>query len=70
MGETIPKSIEACLLNYEIENLFTMTLDNASVNDAAIKHLKIRIGGWKGAILRNKFLHVRCNVHILDIKKV
>jgi len=66
-GETIAKGIEACLLDWEIENLFTVTLDNASANDSAIKHLKARIDDWKGVILRNEFLHVRCNVHILNI---
>ncbi|KAH0698379.1 hypothetical protein KY289_015861 [Solanum tuberosum] len=66
-GETIAKGIEACLLDWEIENLFTVTLDNASANDAAIKHLKARIDDWKGVILRNEFLHVRCNAHILNI---
>ncbi|KAH0725157.1 hypothetical protein KY284_001022 [Solanum tuberosum] len=66
-GETIAKGIEACLLDWEIENLFIVTLDNASANDAAIKHLKARIDDWKGVILRNEFLHVRCNAHILNI---
>ena len=41
--ETIAKDIEACLLDWEIENLFTLTLDNACDNDVAIKHLKARI---------------------------
>jgi len=66
-GETIAKGIEACLFGWGIENLFTVTLDNASANDAAIKHLKLRIDDWKGAILGNEFLHVRCNAHILNL---
>ncbi|KAM3381565.1 hypothetical protein P3S68_007138 [Capsicum galapagoense] len=66
-GETITKGIEACLLDWGIENLFTMTLDNATANDTTIKHLKARIDDWKGVILGNEFLHVRCNAHILNI---
>ncbi|XP_019232938.1 PREDICTED: zinc finger BED domain-containing protein DAYSLEEPER-like [Nicotiana attenuata] len=66
-GETIAKGIEACLFGWGIENLFTVTLDNASANDATIKHLKLRIDDWKGAILGNEFLHVRCNAHILNL---
>ncbi|TMW89555.1 hypothetical protein EJD97_016986, partial [Solanum chilense] len=66
-GETIAKGIETCLLDWEIENLFTVTLDNAFDNDAAINHLKARIDDWKGDILRNEFLHVRCNAHTLNI---
>ncbi|KAH0665456.1 hypothetical protein KY290_027688 [Solanum tuberosum] len=44
-----------------------VTLDNAFANDAAINHLKARTDDWKGVILRNEFLHVRCNAHILNI---
>ncbi|XP_075109271.1 zinc finger BED domain-containing protein RICESLEEPER 2-like [Nicotiana tabacum] len=58
-GETIAKGIEACLFDWGIEN--------ASANDAAIKHLKVRIDDWKGVILGNEFLHVRCNAHILNL---
>lgn len=47
--------------------MFTVTLDNVIANDAAIKHLKARINDWKGVILGNEFLHVRCNAHILNI---
>ncbi|KAH0675339.1 hypothetical protein KY285_023140 [Solanum tuberosum] len=49
------------------ETIAKVTLDNASANDAAIKHLKARIDDWKGVILRNEFLQVRCNAHILNI---
>lgn len=42
-GETIAKGIEAFLLDWGIEKPFIVTLDNASVNDAAIRHLKGRI---------------------------
>lgn len=54
-------------MDWEIENLFTVTLDNSSANEATIKHLKARIDDLKGVILRNEFLHVRCNAHILNI---
>jgi len=66
-GETIAKGIEVCLLDWGIENLFTVTLDNATANDAAIRHLKGRIEDWKGIVLGNDFLHVRCNAHILNL---
>ncbi|XP_070029998.1 zinc finger BED domain-containing protein RICESLEEPER 3-like [Nicotiana sylvestris] len=39
-GETIAKGIEECLLGWGIENLVTVTLDNAIANDATITHLK------------------------------
>ncbi|KAH0778511.1 hypothetical protein KY290_004938 [Solanum tuberosum] len=49
-GETIAKGIEDCLLGWGIENLFIVTLDNATANDAAIKSLKGRIEDWKGGL--------------------
>ncbi|KAM3304103.1 zinc finger BED domain-containing protein RICESLEEPER 2-like [Capsicum chacoense] len=66
-GETIASAIESYLLDWEIENLFTVTLNNTSANDVAITHLKEKIGDWKGVIMRNNFLHVRCNAHILNL---
>ncbi|XP_055826189.1 zinc finger BED domain-containing protein RICESLEEPER 2-like [Solanum dulcamara] len=66
-GETIAEWIEACLFDWKIDNIFTVTLDNATANDSAIKHLKRRIEDWKGGILGNEFLHVRCNAHILNL---
>ena len=53
------------LLDWGIENIFTVTLDNATANSVAIKHLKARINDWKGVILENNILHVRYNAHIL-----
>ncbi|KAM3269999.1 hypothetical protein P3S67_029905 [Capsicum chacoense] len=66
-GETIASAIESCLLDLEIENPFTVTLDNASANDVAITYLKEKIGDWKGVIMRNNFLHVRYDAHILNL---
>ncbi|PHT81956.1 hypothetical protein T459_14971 [Capsicum annuum] len=66
-GETISSAIEFCLLDWGIENLFTVIHDNASANDVVITHLKEKIGDWKGVIMRNNYLHVRCNAHILNL---
>ncbi|CAL1360003.1 unnamed protein product [Linum trigynum] len=41
-GETIGLSIMNCLKEWEIEKIFTVTVDNASTNDNAIKHLTRR----------------------------
>ncbi|XP_049364277.1 zinc finger BED domain-containing protein RICESLEEPER 2-like [Solanum verrucosum] len=61
------KNQRVCLTSWGIENLFTVTLDNATANDAAIKSLKRRIEDWKGVMFENQFLHVRCNAHILNL---
>ena len=39
-GETIGKEIERCLNDWGISKLFTITVDNTSSNDVAIRYLK------------------------------
>ncbi|XP_038722068.1 zinc finger BED domain-containing protein RICESLEEPER 3-like [Tripterygium wilfordii] len=50
-----------------IEKLFTVTVDNASSNDGAIKHLKLVTRDWKGTVLGHEFIHMRCCAHILNL---
>ena len=50
-----------------IDKILTLTVDNASSNDSAIKYLKRRTKGWKKTILENEFLHVRCCTHIVNL---
>jgi len=38
-GETLGKRVEECLLEWGIDCIFTMTVDNASSNDKMIKYL-------------------------------
>ncbi|TXG54220.1 hypothetical protein EZV62_019476 [Acer yangbiense] len=68
-GETIGKIIEACLLNWGIERVFTITVDNASANDVAVKYVKRKLSNWvtDGIILEGEFFHVRCCAHILNL---
>lgn len=42
-GEAIGKAIEKCLLSWGIENVMTITINNASSNDTTILYLKKRI---------------------------
>ena len=41
-GETIGKMVESCLIEYGIDKILTITVDNASSNDGAIKYIKRR----------------------------
>ncbi|TXG57149.1 hypothetical protein EZV62_018462 [Acer yangbiense] len=68
-GETIGKIIEACLLDWGIERVFTITVDNASANDVAVKYVKRKLSNWvtDGIILEGEFFHVRCCAHILNL---
>ncbi|KAL4566910.1 hypothetical protein LXL04_031036 [Taraxacum kok-saghyz] len=66
-GDTIGKATESCLKEWGIENVFTITVDNASSNNVAISHIKKRLQIWKTAVCNGEFLHMRCSAHILNL---
>ncbi|KAG2704131.1 hypothetical protein I3760_06G170800 [Carya illinoinensis] len=63
-GDTIGKYIESCLLDWGIDKIFTVTVDNASSNDTAISYLKHFL---TGNVLGGKYMHLRCCAHILNL---
>ena len=66
-GKTIGKMVESCLEDWNIEDIFTLTVNNASSNDIIIDYLKEATKMWKSTVLGNEFLHVRCCAHILNL---
>ncbi|KAL5789248.1 hypothetical protein ACOSQ2_004136 [Xanthoceras sorbifolium] len=68
-GETIGKCIEKVLIDWGIDKVFTITIDNASSNNTAILYIKRKLNSWKadGAILDGKYLHLRCCAHIINL---
>ncbi|XP_028102777.1 zinc finger BED domain-containing protein RICESLEEPER 1-like [Camellia sinensis] len=66
-GETLGKKIEALLKEWDIDGLFTLTVDNASSNNLTIRFLKRTTKLWKGTILGHEFLHMRFCAHILNL---
>nr|GMC60851.1 zinc finger BED domain-containing protein RICESLEEPER 2-like [Ipomoea batatas] len=68
-GETIAKELESCLIEWGINKVFTITVDNASANDSAIRLLKVKLKCWREdpLILGGEFMHVRCCTHILNL---
>ena len=66
-GDTLGKKIEMCLLEWNIDSIFTITVDNASSNNNIIKFLKRKTKNWKGSVLEHEFLHMRCCAHILNL---
>ena len=66
-GETLGKRVEECLLEWGIDRIFTVTVDNASSSDKLIEYLKGVCKDWNGVVLKNKFLHVRCCTHIVNL---
>ncbi|XP_052290044.1 zinc finger BED domain-containing protein RICESLEEPER 2-like [Citrus sinensis] len=66
-GDTIGKLIESCLLEWGIDKVFTITVDNASSNDLVISYLKKKLNNWGGLMLNGDYLHVRCCAHIINL---
>ena len=66
-GESIGKLVEHYLHSWGLEKVFTVTVDNASSNDTAIKVLKKRVNGWAGAVLEGDFMHQQYVAHILNL---
>ncbi|KAL0541492.1 hypothetical protein IC582_021537 [Cucumis melo] len=66
-GETIGRAIESCLLEWGIDKIFTITIDNASSNDVAISYVKRRLKSWKSIVLDGELLHMRCYAHIINL---
>ncbi|CAN1782777.1 Putative AC transposase [Linum perenne] len=64
-GVTIGTTIETNLIDWGIERVLTVTVDNASSNDVGMQYLKKRFSNWKENVLDGKFLHMRCCAHIL-----
>lgn len=65
-GVTIGKLVYKCLQKWGIDRVFTVTVDNASSNDGAIRFLKTMLKGPL-AILDCKYLHLRCCAHIINL---
>ncbi|KAK0585151.1 hypothetical protein LWI29_023987 [Acer saccharum] len=68
-GETIGKIIESCLLDWGIEKVLTITVDNASANKVAIDYVRRKMRNWNESklVLGGNFLHVRCCAHIINL---
>ncbi|GJW07316.1 retrotransposon protein, putative, ty1-copia subclass [Tanacetum coccineum] len=55
------------LLDYGIDKVLTITVDNASSNDTCLRCLKRRLNTWKKSVLESQNLHMRCCAHILSL---
>lgn len=58
-GDTIGRKAEECLLEWDIGQIFSLTVDNANSNNTAVEYLKTVTKDWESTISGNEFLHVR-----------
>ena len=66
-GEDIGKSLESCLQEWGIDKVFTITVDNASSNNGAIKYMRKVLNESNCAIAEGEYLHMRCVAHIINL---
>ncbi|KAL0452194.1 UNVERIFIED_CONTAM: hypothetical protein Slati_1197500 [Sesamum latifolium] len=59
--------IEKCLLDWGVDRIFTITVDNASSNDTTVAYLRRKFVNLGTAVLGGKFLHMRCVPHIVNL---
>ena len=61
------KAIECCLLEWGIEKVMVITLDNAKNNDTCVVDLKTRLNKRYMLLLGGECLHVRCFAHVINL---
>ncbi|XP_054820316.1 zinc finger BED domain-containing protein RICESLEEPER 2-like [Prosopis cineraria] len=66
-GRDIGIEIEKCLLEWGIDRVFTITVDNAASNDVALLYMKEKISNWGFSIMKCQFLHMRCVSYIVNL---
>ena len=66
-GELIAKHVEACLNNWELKRVLSVTVDNATTNDVGVQYLKRRMLSWNCLVLKGEYVHMRCCAHILSL---
>ncbi|KAG6533523.1 hypothetical protein ZIOFF_007398 [Zingiber officinale] len=66
-GDAIGKVLETCLSDWEIDKVFTITVDNASTNDKAMEYMGKRLKEMGTLLFDGKYLHLRCCCHIINL---
>ena len=66
-GEYLSKALENSLIEWKIRNVFSVTVDSASSNDATIRYFKKKNIKLGASFVKLKFLHMRCIAHIMNL---
>ncbi|KAM0859393.1 hypothetical protein ACQ4PT_047234 [Festuca glaucescens] len=67
MGDDIGKHLQKTLIDWGVEKVMTITVDNASSNDGGIVHMKKELNKANNSIAAAKYLHMRCDAHIVNL---
>lgn len=66
-GDDIGKNLQRCLLDWGLEKVMCVTVDNASSNDSGVSYLRRHMNNAKTSIAEGKYLHMRCAAHIVNL---
>ncbi|KAL5713075.1 cellulase [Ranunculus cassubicifolius] len=66
-GEAMAKAIESCLVEWELEKVMTITLDNARNNDSCVVDLRKRLLKRNSLLLGGSCIQVRCLAHVTNL---
>ncbi|XP_058726692.1 zinc finger BED domain-containing protein RICESLEEPER 2-like [Vicia villosa] len=66
-GKTVGKKVKDVLKEWGLRNVSTITVDNASSNDVAVKYLEHKIINMNELLLDGFGFHMRCCAHILNL---
>ncbi|KAG6722721.1 hypothetical protein I3842_03G174000 [Carya illinoinensis] len=64
---TIGRELEECMLDWGIDKILTITVDNATSNESTIDWLRTRKIGSADCVAGHEFIHMRCTTHILNL---
>jgi hypothetical protein len=64
-GDDIGKNVLRYMAEWGLERVMTITIDNASANDAGIGYLRRQLS--KTNLANGKYLHMRCAAHIVNL---
>lgn len=66
-GEAIGKALDKLVIEWGIETVCSITVDNASSNDTCLLYMKSSLKNRGGAVAKGSYLHMRCVAHIVNL---
>ena len=66
-GVAIGKALDKLVIEWRIETVCSIIVDNASSNDTCLQYMKSSLKNRGGAVAKGLYLHMRCVAHIVNL---
>lgn len=66
-GDDIGKHLQKVLLEWGLEKVVAVIVDNATANDSGVSYLRRQMNSLKTSIAEGRYLHMRCVAHIINL---